>query len=158
MFNPYSYQPSLERINRQIEDLQNLKMQMQNPQPMQPVNNFINNTPQTQGQNMYELKKLNDNDEVENLGILADTIFIGSTKMQIKKTDGTIEKYNITKYYPVDPKDEKISQLEEEVKKLKEMISSEPKYVEPNKAVQTFDEQREFRNVDVKPTAKGNNK
>ena len=37
-FQPY-YQPSVERINRQIEDLQNLKMQMQTPQQVAPVNN-----------------------------------------------------------------------------------------------------------------------
>ena len=156
-FQPY-YQPSVERINRQIEDLQNLKMQMQAPPQAAPVNNYINSQPQNQSQNLYELKKLNDNDEAENLGILVDTIFIGTNKMQIKKTDGTIEKYKITKYYPIDPKDEKINQLEEEIKKLKEMIGNEPKYVEPNKTVQTVDEQRELHNVDVKSTAKGTSK
>lgn len=64
-FQPY-YQPSVERINRQIEDLQNLKMQMQTPQQVAPVNNYINSQPQNQSQNLYELKKLNDNDEAEN--------------------------------------------------------------------------------------------
>ena len=156
MFNPY--QPNVERINRQIEELQNIKMQMQNQPQVAPVNNYINSQPQPQAQNMYELKRLNDNDEAENLGIFADTIFIGTNKMQIKKTDGTIEKYKITKYYPVDPKDEKINQLEEEVRKLKEMISNEPKYNEHNKAIQTVDKQGELHNVDVKSTTKTNGK
>ena len=40
-------QPNIDRINRQIEDLQNLKNQMQNP-PQIPVQNFINSQPQTQ--------------------------------------------------------------------------------------------------------------
>ena len=131
MYNPYSYQPNLERINRQIEDLQNLKMQIQNPPPMQPVNNFINSTSQNQGQNMYELKRLNDNDEAENLGILTDTIFIGASKMQIKKIDGTIEKYKITKYYPIDPKDEKINQLEEEIKRTRCESEEKGKLIRP---------------------------
>lgn len=156
MFNPY--QPNVERINRQIEELQNIKMQMQNQPQVAPVNNYINSQPQPQAQNMYELKRLNDNDEAENLGIFADTIFIGTNKMQIKKTDGTIEKYKITKYYPVDPKDEKINQLEEEVRKLKEMISNEPKYNEHNKTVQAVDKQGELHNVDVKSTTKTNGK
>lgn len=156
MFNPY--QPNVERINRQIEELQNIKMQMQNQPQVAPVNNYINSQPQPQAQNMYELKRLNDNDEAENLGIFADTIFIGTNKMQIKKTDGTIEKYKITKYYPVDPKDEKINQLEEEVRKLKEMISNEPKYNEHNKTVQTVDKQGELHHVDVKSTTKTNGK
>lgn len=148
-------QPNIDRINRQIEDLQNLKNQMQNP-PQIPVQNFINSQPQPAqtNNNMYELKKLNDNDEVENIGILTDTIFIGTSKMQIKKMDGSIEKYNITRYYPIDPKDQKINQLEEEIKKLKEMISNEPKHIEYNEPIQNGNEQEKLCDVDVKSTAK----
>ena len=73
--------------------------------------------------------------------------------MQIKKMDGTIEKYNIVKYYPIDPKDQKINQLEEEIKKLKEMMSNE-QYNESNKSVQERTEQGELSNVDSKPTTK----
>lgn len=152
-------QPNIDRINRQIEDLQNLKNQMQNP-PQIPVQNFINSQPQAQqnANNMYELKKLNDNDEVENIGILSDTIFLGTSKMQIKKMDGTIEKYNITRYYPIDPKDQKISQLEEEIKKLKEMIANETKHNEYIEPVQECTKQGDFHNVNGKPTTKAINK
>lgn len=151
-------QPNIDRINRQIEDLQNLKNQMQNP-PQIPVQNFINSQPQNQqNTNMYELKKLNDNDEVENIGILSDTIFIGTSKMQIKKMDGTIEKYNIVKYYPIDPKDQKINQLEEEIKKLKEMIGNESKSNESATTIQTSTEQGKLHNVDGKSTTKATNK
>lgn len=154
----YGMQPNIDRINRQIEDLQNLKNQMQNP-PQIPVQNFINSQPQNQqNTNMYELKKLNDNDEVENIGILSDTIFLGTTKMQIKKMDGTIEKYNIVKYYPIDPKDQKINQLEEEIRKLKEMIGNEPKSNESATTIQASTEQGKLHNVDGKSTAKTTNK
>ncbi len=147
-------QPNLDRINRQIEDLQNLKNQMQNP-PQIPVQNFINSQPQANANtNMYELKKLNDNDEVENIGILSDTIFLGTSKMQIKKMDGTIEKYNIVKYYPIDPKDQKINQLEEEIKKLKEMMANEPKYDEHIEPVQECAEQEDVCDVNVKSSTK----
>jgi polyhydroxyalkanoate synthesis regulator phasin len=159
-YNPYNVQqPNIDRINRQIEDLQNLKNQMQNP-PQIPVQNFINSQPQAnqQNTNMYELKKLNDNDEVENIGILSDTIFLGTTKMQIKKMDGTIEKYNIVKYYPIDPKDQKINQLEEEIRKLKEMIGNEPKSNESATTIQASTEQGKLHNVDGKSTAKTTNK
>ena len=151
-------QPNIDRINRQIEDLQNLKNQMQSPPPI-PVQNFINSQPQPNANlNMYELKKLNDNDEVENIGVLNDTIFIGTNKMQIKKVDGTIEKYNISKYYPIDPKDQKISQLEEEIQKLKEMIENGTNVSECDKAIQGSTEQGRVHNVDGKSTAKGTNK
>lgn len=158
-YNPYGMQPSIDRINRQIEDLQNIKSQMQNPPQQQaPVNNFINSNPTSTNANLYELKKLNENDEAENIGIFTDTIFIGNDKMQIKKMDGTIEKFNITKYYPVDPKDQKISQLEDEIKKLKEMISNEPKHDEHITTIQTSTEQGKLHNVDGKSTTKTTNK
>lgn len=151
-------QPNIDRINRQIEDLQNLKNQMQNP-PQIPVQNFINSQPQTQvNANTYELKKLNDNDEVENIGILADTIFLGTSKMQIKKMDGTIEKYNITRYYPIDPKDQKINQLEEEIKNLKEMIANESKHDEHIKPVQDVNEQGKLCDVNAKSKTKTTSK
>lgn len=158
-YNPYGMQPSIDRINRQIEDLQNIKVQMQSPPQQQaPVNNFINSNPTSTNANLYELKKLNENDEAENIGIFTDTIFIGNDKMQIKKMDGTIEKFNITKYYPVDPKDQKISQLEDEIKKLKEMISNEPKHDEHIEPVQTINKQEGVCDVDVKPKSKGTSK
>ena len=44
--------------------------------------------------NTYEMKRLNDNDEVENIAIFKDTIFMGEDRLQIKKLDGTIEKFS----------------------------------------------------------------
>lgn len=76
--------------------------------------------------NMYEMKKLNNNEEVENILIARDTIFLGNSKMQIKKLDGTIEKYNIERYYPVDEKDEMIKELKEKVEELERRLEDEP--------------------------------
>ena len=77
-------------------------------------------------ENMYEMKKLNNNEEVENILIARDTIFLGNSKMQIKKLDGTIEKYNIERYYPVDEKDEMIKELKEKVEELERRLEDEP--------------------------------
>ena len=76
--------------------------------------------------NMYEMKKLNNNEEVENILIARDTIFLGNSKMQIKKLDGTIEKYNIERYYPIDEKDEMIKELKEKVEELERRLEDEP--------------------------------
>lgn len=75
---------------------------------------------------LYEMKKLNDTDEVENILILKNTIFIGTNRMQIKKLDGTIEKYNIERYYPVDERDEKIKELNKKVEELERRLNDEP--------------------------------
>lgn len=76
--------------------------------------------------NMYEIKKLNNNDEAENILITSDTIFLGTNKMQIKKLDGTIEKYNIERYYPIDEKDEMIKELKSKVEELERRLEDEP--------------------------------
>jgi hypothetical protein len=73
--------------------------------------------------NLCELKKLNDTDECENIYVFRDTIFLGTTKMQIKKLDGTIEKYNIEKYYPIDEKDEMIKELNKKVEELERRLN-----------------------------------
>ena len=75
---------------------------------------------------MYLLKKLNIEDEAENILVTTDTIFIGNNRMQIKKLDGTIEKYNIEKYYPVDEKDEMIKELNKKVEELERRLNNEP--------------------------------
>lgn len=75
--------------------------------------------------NMYEVKKLNG-EEVENILITHDTIFLGTNKMQLKKLDGTIEKYNIERYYPIDEKDEMIKELTKKVEELERRLEDEP--------------------------------
>ena len=76
--------------------------------------------------NLYELKRLNDNDEVENIAIFRNSIFIGDDRLQIKKLDGTIEKYSIKKTYPKDKKDDKIDELNKKIEEL-EMKLNESK-------------------------------
>ena len=85
---------------------------------------------------LFDMKKLNEGDEAENILILRNTVFIGNNRMQIKKLDGTIEKYNIEKYYPVDEKDEMIKKLNEKVEELERRLNNEPtKYIESNTRV-----------------------
>ena len=80
---------------------------------------------------LYDLKKLNKEDEAENILIMKNTIFLGNNRMQIKKLDGTIEKYNIERYYPVDEKDEEIKELHKKIEELERRIGNEPtKYID----------------------------
>ena len=50
--------------------------------------------------------------------------------MVLKGVDGSLQKWQVKKIYPIDKKDEKINALEEEIKKLKEVINNE--YSKPN--------------------------
>lgn len=112
----------IDNLSRQRERLDDMIKNYQQ-MPQAPINNIITNG-QMQD-NTYEMKKLNENDEVENIAIFKDTIFIGEDRLQIKKLDGTIEKYEIKKVYPRDKKDDKIDELTKKIQEL-EMKLNEP--------------------------------
>jgi hypothetical protein len=151
-------QVNIDRINNQIRELEDLKSQYQSMQnQQQPVNNInVSQQVPQNNQALYEMKVLNDNDEVENIFVNNNAIFLGNDKMQIKKLDGTIEKYEIKKVYPIDKKDLKIQELEKELNKLKEAMSNEhTKPIEPINS-----SEQSIANVDGvdKPTATKSNK
>ena len=112
----------LDRLARQREELENMIRNYQNQQP--PVNNFIN-TNQIPHQDLIEWHILKENEEVDNLYVNNKTLFVGDSMMVLKGVDGSLEKWEIKKIYPIDKKDEKINALEEEIKKLKEMFNNE---------------------------------
>lgn len=133
-FNPYmNKRVNRERLLRQREDIDMMLNNMDMEQPMQqtPVNNIINaQQPPQNNSSMYLMKVLNDNDEVENIFVDENTIFIGTDKMQIKKLDGTIEKYEIKRYYPVDVKDQKIEELTNKINDKDKQIDELTKKIE----------------------------
>ena len=117
----YNNQNMIDNLMRQKDRIDEMIKNYQQPQP---VNNFIN-TAQTPSKDFIEWRILNENEEVDNLYVPNKTLFINDNMMVLKGVDGSLEKWEIKKIYPIDKKDEKINQLEEEIKKLKEMINSE---------------------------------
>lgn len=117
----YGSQYMIDNLNRQKERIDDLIRNYQQPQP---VNNFIS-TGQLPSKDLIEWRILNEKEEVDNLYVSNKTLFIGDSLMILKGVDGSLEKWNIEKIYPIDKKDEKIKQLEEEVRKLKEVINNE---------------------------------
>lgn len=118
----YNNNYMLDNLNRQKERIDEMIRNYNQPQP---VNNFIN-TNQMPSKDLIEWRILNENEEVDNLYVSNKTLFINDTMMILKGVDGSLEKWEIKKVYPIDKKDEKINALEEEIKKLKEMINNEP--------------------------------
>ena len=152
----YNNSFNIERLNRQRDEIDNLIKTYQNINSQPPVNNFINTGFQNQQDNVFELKKLNDNDEAENILITHDSIFIGGNRMQIKKLDGTIEKYTIEKYYPIDERDEKIKELNKKVEELERRLNDEP--TKSTNAVEKFNKSNEHDDGDVKSNSKTSGK
>lgn len=145
----------IDNLSRQRERLDDMIKNYQNL-PQAPINNIITNGQMTD--NVFEMKKLNDNDEVENIAIFRDTVFMGEDRMQIKKLDGTIEKYQIKKVYPRDKKDDKIDELNKKIQELEARLN-EPN---PNNAIgesiQTSSEQETNDKFNDKPTTTGTSK
>ena len=135
----------LDRLSKQKEEIENLMRTYQ----QQPVNNFINTT-QTQSKDLIEWRVLNENEEVDNLYVANKTLFINDNMMVLKGVDGSLEKWEIKKTYPIDKKDEKINALEKEIKELKEVINNE--YAKSNSTAREFEQSNgdDVRNVDRK--------
>ena len=88
MNNYYTYQPNLDRINRQIEELTNLRTQIQQQPQQVPVQNIINTTPQKVD---LEAKVLTDGQTVRDTLVQNRTVFIDekNKKVSIKEVDTT---------------------------------------------------------------------
>ena len=117
----YNNQYMIDNLNRQKDRIDEMIRNYQQPQP---VNNFIN-TNQTPTKDFVEWRVLNENEEVDNLYVQNKTLFINDSTMILKGVDGSLEKWSIKHTYPIDKKDEKINALEEEIRKLKEVINNE---------------------------------
>ena len=143
----------LNSLNREKQKIEEMIQNYQN-QP-QPVNNFIN-TSQTPSKDLLEWRILNENEEVDNLYVGNKTLFINDNMMIIKDVDGKTEKWEVKKIYPIDKKDEKINQLENEVRKLKEMIKNE--YSQPNEPTREIKQPNGNDDIYVEPKSKTNGK
>lgn len=140
---------NLIRKKEQIDDL------IRTYQQPQPVNNFIN-TNQSPQKDLIEWRILNENEEVDNLYVPTKTLFVNDNIMILKGVDGSLEKWQVKKIYPIDKKDEKINELENEIKKLKEMMSNE--YAKSNEPVREFEQSTSIDDVSVEPKSKTTSK
>ena len=122
----------IDNLNRQKDRIDEMIRNYQQPQP---VNNFIN-TNQMPSRDLVEWRVLNENEEVDNLYVSNKTLFINDNLMVLKGVDGSLEKWKVKKIYTIDKKDEKINQLEEEIKKLKEALN------EPTKSNESVDDSK----------------
>lgn len=122
-------QPNIDRINRQIEDLQNLKNQMQNPmQMMNTQTPAINQTFQLSNpQNNttdFDGKYVSNIDEVKNTLTLKNTLFVNKemNTLWLKDVSGNIKSYTLTEIIELDEKDKEIIELKKQIQEMKGMM------------------------------------
>ena len=121
MYNSNQYM--IDNLTRQKDRIDDMIRNYQQPQP---VNNFINAN-QNINKDLIEWRILNENEEVDNLYVQNNTLFINDELMIKKSVDGSIEKWKIKKIYPIDKKDEKINTLEEKIKELEAKLNEHSK-------------------------------
>lgn len=118
MFNNYNTQPSLDRINAQINELEKLRNQMQ--QPIQQPTNLTQNF-QLAPTNREVIRYANSEDEVQRDMVIGDTPYFSKdmSVVWIKNTKGEIKTYELSEIVAKDDKDIKIELLMAQVEELK---------------------------------------
>lgn len=122
-FNVYNPQPSLDRINDQINQLEGLKKQLQQPMP-QPTNltqNF------QLAPNNNTIKYAESIDEVQKSIVIGETPYFSHDMsiVWVKNTQGNINTYELKEIIAKDEKDLTIEYLQNQLEELKGMIKNE---------------------------------
>lgn len=115
--NAYNQQMNIDRLNEQINNLERIKAQMQQPTPTNLTQNF-----QIVPTNRDVIRYANSIDEVNRDMVVGDTPYFSKdmSVVWIKNTKGEVKTYELTEIIPKDDKDIKIEFLEAQIKELKE--------------------------------------
>ena len=138
--NPYFYnRPSIETINNQIQELERMRNQMQ--QPVQTPTNLTQNF-QIAPTSNESIKYVNSIEDVEKVFVIGDTPYFSKdlSVVWIKNAKGDIKSYELKEIIQKDEKDLMIEKLSKEVDKLKREMS--------------LNEQSIYTNVDEQLTSK----
>ena len=119
--NPYMYnQPTLDRINAQINELEKMRNQMQQPvQPQMPTN--LTQNFQLAPTNRDVIRYAASMEEVQRDMVIGDTPYFSKdmSVVWIKNTKGEIKTYELTEIIPKDDKDIRIEYLQAQIEELK---------------------------------------
>lgn len=121
--NPYmpqtfNRQEAVDRINANMNELERLKQQLQQPQQVQqPITQNFQLAPQ----NRDVIKYATSIEEVNRDMVIGDTPYFSKdmSVVWIKNTKGEIKTYELTEIIPKDSKDIRIEYLEAQIEELK---------------------------------------
>ena len=121
--NPYIYnnQPTIDRINSQMAELEKIKQQLQ--QPLQPTN-LTQNFQLTP--NREVIKYASTMDEVQRDMVVGDTPYFSKdmSVVWIKNTKGEIKTYELNEIIAKDSKDLMIDNLQLQIQELRKEIKN----------------------------------
>lgn len=140
--NSYNPQMTVDRINAQMNELEKMKQQIQQPvqQPTSLTQNF-----QLAPSNRDVIKYASSLEEVNRDMVIGDTPFFSKdmSVVWIKNTKGEIKTYELKEIIPKDDKDIQIEMLQAQINEMKGMIenarSNNEHVVEPIKNEKSSD-------------------
>ncbi len=120
MFNPYMQQPNIDRINAQINELEKIKAQIQQPQPS------INQTFQL-APNRETMRFAETIEDVKREMVVGDTPYFSKdmSVVWIKNAKGDIKTYELQEIIEKDEKDLQIEYLQLQIEELKRSMKHE---------------------------------
>ena len=123
--NNYNPQPSIDRINAQINELEKMKNQMQ--QPVQPTPTNLTQNFQLAPTNNHSVRYANTIEDVEKEQVFYDTPFFSKdmSVLWFKSAKGDIKSYELNEIIPKDSKDFEIEYLKSQIEELKGMIKND---------------------------------
>jgi len=124
-FANYNSQPSIDRINAQINELEKMKEQMQKPIQQQPTN--LTQNFQLAPTNNHTVRYANTIEDVEKEQVFYDTPFFSKdmSVLWFKSAKGDIKTYELNEIVPKDSKDFEIEYLKSQIEELKGKIDNE---------------------------------
>ncbi len=122
MSNIYNPQMTIDRLNEEINKLERMKTQMQ--QPVQQPTNLTQNF-QLAPTNRDVIKYANSLEEVQRDMVIGDTPYFSKdlSVVWIKNTKGEIKTYELSEIIPKDEKDLQIELLQQQVNKLTKEVN-----------------------------------
>lgn len=117
-FSPYNQQSNIDRLNEQINNLEKIKAQMQQPQA-QPTN--LTQNFQLAPTSRDVIRYASSMEEVERDMVIGDTPYFSKdmTIVWVKNIKGEIKTYELNEIVPKDEKDLKIEFLMAQIEELK---------------------------------------
>ena len=124
--NNYNQQANIDRINAQMNELEKMKQQLQQPvgQPTNLTQNF-----QISPTNRDVIRYASSIDEVNRDMVIGDTPFFSKdmSVVWIKNAKGEIKTYELTEIIPKDDKDLLITSLQMQIEELRKEIKNNAK-------------------------------
>jgi len=122
--NQYNTQANIDRLNEQINNLERMKAQMQQPQP-QPTN--LTQNFQLAPTSRDIIRYATSLEEVQRDMVIGDTPYFSKdmSVVWIKNIKGDIKTYELNELVPKDAKDLQIEYLQSQIEELKGMIKND---------------------------------